>query len=508
MSITTAPSADTTASFVDSAKRPTAGTDTDTATNGSRKRTRKVKSEALAIQQSGPVERVQPDSIEEAITRLERVRKFISKALNQGLQRAEVKAKKLKKTLTENERKRLEIDYGTIPGVHKKFLLQPGAEKICLWLHVRPVYERLTAELPNGHLEVVTSVRLVSVSDGTEVFQGPGASCSSMESNFRYRWVKREPQPAKDWVFSDEAKGLKASGQGKSIREYKNNVAVGWLWMDRQENPNIYDERNKVRQMGDKRALVKAVRNYGALSEIFTEDPSEWAFDEEETPAVEAQPSGKVVREEPQEKQGEPTAESHKAQSPAAEAPQTPKPIVQVSWPSDSSEFALVHLGTGTGKVTDWMRDTLGGEWRDKQKAWAVPAQRVPDLAAACENAGYSFQEVQPSKSSGAAPSTTGTAPSPHRVAVVTAIKVGTTKNKGIEKMEILWGGVWHYCFNKSLFAFLNEAKMKDCIFDVSVDKPPKIIGIRKIGKREFDGDVPVIQSSEERPKTTEDLFK
>ena len=55
-------------------------------------------------------------------------------------------------------REKFEIDWGTIPGVDKPFLKQPGAEKFCFWLNIRPKYFKTEIDLGAGHLEMVCHV--------------------------------------------------------------------------------------------------------------------------------------------------------------------------------------------------------------------------------------------------------------------------------------------------------------------------------------------------------------
>lgn len=188
-----------------------------------------------------------------------------------------------------------DVDYGQIPGIDKKFLLQPGAEKFALWTRVRPVYEVDTEKLMDGHLDVVARCKLVSIKDQQVMAEGPWCSFTTMESNSRYRWIqpvcpecagkpgqcpkcggKGFAMPAKE-----KAAEMKALGMGKWVPEKSKDgkTILGWKWFERRDNPNIHDERNKARQMACKRAFVKAIRTMGALSEIFTEDPSEWVFE-------------------------------------------------------------------------------------------------------------------------------------------------------------------------------------------------------------------------------------
>ena len=223
-------------------------------------------------------------TINETVENLERVRRFITRCLNTDLQHALTKLPQGKE-LDKKVRDRLEIDWGTIPGVDKPFLKQPGAEKFLFWLTLRPHFRTENFEIPGGHLEVVCSATVYHKKTREIVFEGPQCSCSTMETNYRFRWAKREP-PAEP-PTKEQAVQLKASGLGKWRKERpwvrgKQSGVDEWVWYDRVDNPNIHDERNKVRQMAQKRALVKAVRNMGALSEIFTSDPGEWDIPEEQ----------------------------------------------------------------------------------------------------------------------------------------------------------------------------------------------------------------------------------
>lgn len=214
-------------------------------------------------------------TVVETVQKLESVRRFVSKCLNTELERVRAKLPPGQK-LSEDQRKRLEVDWGTIPGVDKPFLMQPGAEKFCFWLNIRPKYFPREENLGNGHMEIVCQVRFYSKTTGEEVFEGPECSCTTMEDNYRFRFQEStKPAPSKEAAEELKAQGL---GKWRSKAEWKGGKKVGekWVWMERIENPNIYAERNKVRQIGQKRALVKGVRNMGAMSEIFVTNPEEW----------------------------------------------------------------------------------------------------------------------------------------------------------------------------------------------------------------------------------------
>lgn len=222
------------------------------------------------------------------------MRRFVSKCLNTDLQRELANFKKridipLDKRASEERaiRDRYEVDWGTIPGVDKPFLMQPGAEKILFWLTLKPAFKKTVIDLNGGHIEIVCSVDFYAKRTGEHVFEGPECSCTTMEDNYRFRYAERDPQPdARDPRVKAELDKLKSAKLGlwrkKSDWAHGKRVGESWVWLDRIENPNIWQERNKVRQIGQKRALVKAVRNMAALSDIFVSDPAEWNIPDED----------------------------------------------------------------------------------------------------------------------------------------------------------------------------------------------------------------------------------
>ena len=241
--------------------------------------------------------------VKQTIEDLERVRRFVSTCLNLDLQKWEAKnpypAQADRDTQKDWEEKyrSLQVDWGTIPGNDKPFLMQPGAEKFLFWLELRPKFKTVERELGDGHLEIIPRVVFYHKRTGEEIFEGPDCSCTTMETNYRYVWAER-PDPCTCYnkhecpgcEKKDELKSLKM-GRSRKIGEWKRGKKVGerWAWEVRVDNPNIYNERNKVRQIGQKRALVKGVRNMGAISEIFTQPPDEWDIPEEreDTPETE-----------------------------------------------------------------------------------------------------------------------------------------------------------------------------------------------------------------------------
>lgn len=239
--------------------------------------------------------------VQDTVEDLERVRRFVSTCLNLDLQKWEKKnpfplngTPDIKKDW-EEERKSLEVDWGTIPGDDKPFLMQPGAEKFMFWLELRPKYMNHEMEMGDGHLEIVSHVVFFHKRTNEEVFEGPDCSCTTMETNYRFVWgEKPNPCPCSakcECGYKDRLRAVKM-GRNRLVAEWKRRQKVGerWIWEERLDNPNIYGERNKVRQIGQKRALVKGVRNMGAISEIFRQPPDEWDIPEEceDTPETDA----------------------------------------------------------------------------------------------------------------------------------------------------------------------------------------------------------------------------
>lgn len=442
-----------------------------------------------------PIVRYSAVTIQEAVGRLENVRRFITQALNQGYKR-ELKKLKGKQPNRDQEKalKALEIDYGSIPGVNKKFLLQPGAEKICLWLRVRPHYETVVTAIPDhpGHVEVESRVKLLAVGTGEEIFSGPLASCTSMEDNFRYRWVKMDSKVTTlEWRNNVGMPGKKL-GAYQCYPVWEQGVKTGdWEWKERSDNPNIWNERNKVRQMGEKRALVKAVRNFGALSEIFTEDPSEWQLPDESNVAAgegeEGVTSGRVVRQPVAPASNLPVDNRQVVQGGAEKTVSERLGFVQVSFPSDNQDVALILAMPAAFLET--IRDIVFKN--DVRKCYYVAAADAAVVQERAVAQGYEYTEISEVKKP-EEPVKAANAKLPPK-GFVTNIRMP----KGDGHMTLLYGGTWVYCYVKPLFEHLAKAQGKECEFVFAASPMPKIEQILRIGDTQFENGVPVIQQSQ-----------
>jgi hypothetical protein len=407
--------------------------------------------------------------IRQTVEDLERVRRFVSQCLNIDLQKWERKNPRpqVKEAIEkwEAERKGLEVDWGTIPGNDKPFLMQPGAEKILFWLQLKPTYINRETELPNGHIEMVSRVIVKHKKTNEEVFQGPECSCTTMETNFRYIWADSERNPTEQ-----EKEPLKMSGMGRNRlkKEWKRGRIVGekWVWQVRIDNPNIYNERNKVRQQGQKRALVKCTRNMGALSEIFTQPPEEWDInpvDTDGSPETDMDytaggrrivqhdgtaPSGAVADQRLHdqiasqrllaEKLGEQFCEKHRCPEskcpsdehtpeendasvarlrardaknvkPTEPKPAAPAPAKQESKPEPKSN-GIITVDWRESPESPIVRGDIGEVVDMIQKHctakwegdwWHILPKDVPTIAAMCRQLGYTFQEILPPSDGG-----------------------------------------------------------------------------------------------------------
>jgi len=121
------------------------------------------------------------------------------------------------------------IHYGTMPGVRKDFLLQPGAEEIFRAFNCRPEYftEREILDRPDGYVMYHRKCRAINIATGLIVGEAD-AICSSDEGSFR----------------------PKANGEKQNFGTVISNVLM----------------------KADKRAFVKAARTLGCASEFFTQD--------------------------------------------------------------------------------------------------------------------------------------------------------------------------------------------------------------------------------------------
>jgi hypothetical protein len=163
------------------------------------------------------------------------------------------------------------VHFGTIPGTPKPTLLKAGAEKLCLLFRMDPEYE--SHETIDGeHLTVKSKCTLWHVPTGQRLGSGEGLA-TTHEKKHAYR------------------KG----GEGGA----------------RRANPDLYDAWNTVLKMSNKRALVAAVLNVTAASDLMTQD-----LEDDEPPKPPPPPGPKRPHTETEPESGreeEPTSEQREA---------------------------------------------------------------------------------------------------------------------------------------------------------------------------------------------------
>jgi hypothetical protein len=114
------------------------------------------------------------------------------------------------------------VHYGKIQGIAKPSLFKPGAEKLCSLFMFDPEYDSETSFDDEGHFHVKSKATLFHIPTGNRVASGEGY-CSTAEKQYR-------------------------------------------------KVPNRADIYNTIVKMSNKRALVAAVLNATAASDVFTQD--------------------------------------------------------------------------------------------------------------------------------------------------------------------------------------------------------------------------------------------
>jgi hypothetical protein len=181
--------------------------------------------------------------------------------------------------------------YGVIPGTNKPTLLKPGAEKLCLTFRLAPEYAfRETWHEDSDHYTVAATCRLIHSPTGNFIASGEGL-CSTKEAKYAYRnanrvcpvcgveaIIKGKAEYGGGWVCFKRKEGCGAKFDEGDQRITGQKVG-------RVPNPDLPDTYNTVLKMACKRALVAAVLNGTAASDIFTQDIEERQAAAEPEPA-------------------------------------------------------------------------------------------------------------------------------------------------------------------------------------------------------------------------------
>ncbi len=170
-----------------------------------------------------------------------------------------------------------EVHYGHIPGVKKPTLLKPGAETLLVLLRLAPYYDSEKIFHDDGHLTVFSKATLKHIPSGLTIAEGEGM-CTSRESKYGQRKASRKcPQCDAEAIIKgkDEYGGgwvcfKKKGGCGAKFED--NDPAITEQESGTTVNPDLPDTFNTVLKMSNKRALIAAVLNGTAASDIFTQD--------------------------------------------------------------------------------------------------------------------------------------------------------------------------------------------------------------------------------------------
>lgn len=171
-----------------------------------------------------------------------------------------------------------DVHYGVVPGTgDKPSLLKAGAEKLCMVFKFGPEYDIVDKEREGDHLTITSKCTLFHIPTGMKVGSALG-SCSTMEAKYAYRkGVRKCPACNSEAII----KGKKEYGGGWVCFKSKGGCgakfddgdpAIEGQQVGRVANEDKADQYNTVLKMANKRALLAAVLNATAASDIFSQD--------------------------------------------------------------------------------------------------------------------------------------------------------------------------------------------------------------------------------------------
>ncbi len=164
---------------------------------------------------------------------------------------------------------RIDVDYGVVPGTSdKKVLMKPGAEKLCVFFGLEPVFTLIdrVEDWKAGFFFYRYECALYSRATGARIGNAYG-SCNSKEKKYRWRSVP-------EWKASAEEKAMATRIEERT--NDRGSYKMYWI-----ENSEPFDLVNTIDKMAQKRALVAAVLVGTGASEFFTQDLDD--FDQSES---------------------------------------------------------------------------------------------------------------------------------------------------------------------------------------------------------------------------------
>ena len=225
----------------------------------------------------------------------------------------------LKNVMKEN------IHYGKVPGCgDKPTLLKPGAEKLMMTFRLAAEYDELLGS-SESDAQVLYKINCKLTHIPTSLVIGNGrGTCSSKEKKYRTRAVYAN----------------RATDEEKTIGKLENRTNSRGSFEVYIIPQDPWDVQNTVYKMACKRALVAAVLNATAASDIFAQDieelPEGTVIEDE---IQESRPEVKqpLKKEKPAEDKPVETAPEHKAQNP-------------ISQPQGKRLFAIASSNGYTGE--------------------------------------------------------------------------------------------------------------------------------------------------------------
>jgi hypothetical protein len=256
------------------------------------------------------------------------------------------------------------VHYGKIPGVQKPTLLKPGAEVLATTFRFAPHYQSERTFHDGGHLTVVTKVTLQHIPTGLVVAEGEGL-CTTYEKKYAYRGdgrvcpacgagtIRKSKFPPRETDYpgasKDDPPGWYCHGAsgGCGANFAANDPEIVDQQSGRVDNPDLPDTWNTVLKMANKRALIAAILNGTAASDIFTQDVED------------AAPTG-AGRSQPQPRQA-----SYRDEHP------------DYTWP-DTWQEITDRLGARVGdeEAAEWLREAIHAMFTKLPEAMTTEERR------------------------------------------------------------------------------------------------------------------------------------
>lgn len=184
-----------------------------------------------------------------------------------------------------------DVHYGVIPGVKKPSLFKPGGEVLNVLFRLAPSYRSEKIWHDDGHLTVITTCTLTHIPTGLTIAEGEGL-CTTRETRYAYRQggrtcpacgatgtIRKSKFPPRETDYPGAQRSdppgwyCHAASGGCGANYAANDEAItNQEDVGRVENPDLADTYNTVLKMGGKRAMLAAVLNGTAASDVFTQD--------------------------------------------------------------------------------------------------------------------------------------------------------------------------------------------------------------------------------------------